>query len=220
MQGGHPIAFLSKALGLKNQGLSTYEKECLAILLVVDRWRPYLQHRQFIIQTDHKSLARLHEQRLTTSIQHRAFVKLMGLQYKIQYKKGTLNQAADALSRVHEDEELQALSYCIPKWTESLMDGYKDDPLATKMLTELAVQPIPGGKFTLQDGLLRYKGRVYVGTNTIAQNHILQALHSSGVGGHSGITATYHKVPICMARSENKCGRVCQKVYNLPASQG
>jgi len=28
----------------------------------------------------------------------------------------------------------------------------------------------------------------------LAQSHILQALHSSGVGGHSGIHATYHKI--------------------------
>jgi hypothetical protein len=40
MQKGHPIAFLSKALGPKNRGLSTYEKECLAILMAVEKWRP------------------------------------------------------------------------------------------------------------------------------------------------------------------------------------
>lgn len=38
MQGGHPLAFLSKSLGPRNRGLSTYEKECLAILLAVDHW--------------------------------------------------------------------------------------------------------------------------------------------------------------------------------------
>jgi len=35
-QNGHPIAFVSKALGPKTQGLSTYEKESLAILLAID----------------------------------------------------------------------------------------------------------------------------------------------------------------------------------------
>ena len=35
----HPIAYVSRALGPKNQGLSTYEKECLSILLAVDHWR-------------------------------------------------------------------------------------------------------------------------------------------------------------------------------------
>ena len=35
-QDGHPIAYVSRALGPKNQGLSTYEKESLAILMAVD----------------------------------------------------------------------------------------------------------------------------------------------------------------------------------------
>jgi hypothetical protein len=43
MQGGHPLAFLSKSLGLKSQGLSTYEKEFMAILLAMQQWQPYLQ---------------------------------------------------------------------------------------------------------------------------------------------------------------------------------
>ena len=42
MQEGHPLAYVSKALGLKNRALSVYEKEYLAILLDVDQWRPYL----------------------------------------------------------------------------------------------------------------------------------------------------------------------------------
>jgi hypothetical protein len=41
MQDQHPIAYLSKALGPRNQALSVYEKECLAILLAIDKWRPY-----------------------------------------------------------------------------------------------------------------------------------------------------------------------------------
>jgi hypothetical protein len=56
MQNNHPIVYLSKPLGPKNQGLSVYEKECLAILLAIEKWRPYLQHQHFIIRTDHRSL--------------------------------------------------------------------------------------------------------------------------------------------------------------------
>lgn len=54
MQKNHPIAFLSRALGTRHQGLSTYEKESLAIMLAVERWHPYLQHAEFFIRTDHK----------------------------------------------------------------------------------------------------------------------------------------------------------------------
>ncbi|XP_075112396.1 uncharacterized protein LOC142182219 [Nicotiana tabacum] len=43
IQKHHPIAYLSQALSPKNQGLSTYEKELLALILAVDKWRHYLQ---------------------------------------------------------------------------------------------------------------------------------------------------------------------------------
>lgn len=66
MQGGHPLAFLSKALGPRSQGLSTYEKEYMAILLAVDQWRAYLQYGEFQILTGQKSLSQLTEQRLHT----------------------------------------------------------------------------------------------------------------------------------------------------------
>lgn len=59
MQKGHPLAFVSKALGPRNRGLSVYEKEYMAILLAVQTWKPYLQMQQFIIKTDQKSPSHL-----------------------------------------------------------------------------------------------------------------------------------------------------------------
>jgi hypothetical protein len=61
LQEGHPLAFISKALGPKTQGLSTYEKEYLAILVAVEQWRPYLLHAKFVIFTDQKSLVHLND---------------------------------------------------------------------------------------------------------------------------------------------------------------
>ncbi|CAL9004077.1 unnamed protein product [Prunus brigantina] len=40
-QNHHPIAYLSKSISLRNQSLSTYEKEMMAILFAVEKWRPY-----------------------------------------------------------------------------------------------------------------------------------------------------------------------------------
>ena len=94
MQKGHPLAFLSKALGPKSRGLSTYEKEYLAMILAVQQWRPYLQHHEFVILTYHKSLTQLNEQRLHIPWQHKVFTKLLGLQYKVQYRPGSENRVA------------------------------------------------------------------------------------------------------------------------------
>lgn len=54
LQDGHSLAFISKSLGIKTQGLSRYEKEYLAILLAVEQWRSYLLQGEFIIFTDQK----------------------------------------------------------------------------------------------------------------------------------------------------------------------
>jgi hypothetical protein len=71
----------------------------MAILLALEQWRSYLQHAEFQIVTDHRSLVQLTEQRLHTPWQHKVFTKLMGLQYRIVYRKGIENGVADALSR-------------------------------------------------------------------------------------------------------------------------
>jgi hypothetical protein len=94
-QDGHPIAYISRALGPKNLGLSTYEKECLAILFTVEQWCPYPQQGEFIIKTDQQSLTHLDDQRLSTPWQQKAFTKLMGLQFRITYRQGTDNRVAD-----------------------------------------------------------------------------------------------------------------------------
>jgi hypothetical protein len=115
MQAGHPLAFLSKALGPKSMGLSTYEKEYMAILLVIQHLRSYLQQGEFIIHIDHKILSQLNEQRLHSMWQHKVFTKLLGLQYKVVYKKGTENRVVDALSRrTHDPTQFHMVSAITP----------------------------------------------------------------------------------------------------------
>jgi hypothetical protein len=96
MQKGHPIAYMSKALGIMNRKLSVYEKEFMAVMLAVDKWRQYLQRGPFLILTDHKSLCTLSDHHLTTDLQRKAMAKLVGLQFQFKYKKGIDNNVADA----------------------------------------------------------------------------------------------------------------------------
>jgi hypothetical protein len=44
------------------------------------------------------------------------FTKLMDLQYRIVYKPGGTNAAADALSRRPHFDQLMAIFVCSPKW--------------------------------------------------------------------------------------------------------
>ena len=40
-QDTHPVAYLSKALGPKAQALSTYEKECMALIMAITKCHYY-----------------------------------------------------------------------------------------------------------------------------------------------------------------------------------
>jgi hypothetical protein len=196
LQVKHPLSFLSKALGPRTSMLSTYEKEALAIIMAVDHWCAYLQPTEFIIHTDQKILIHLEDQRISTPWQQKVMVKLLGLQYRIIYKKGPDNRADVALSRCPQPAhgELAAISVCLPIWLEVIQLGYKADSHAQKLLGQCTRDPPEGpSEFQVEDGILKLHGRIWVGRNKPLQLKILQALHTSAVGGHSGVTVTYRR---------------------------
>lgn len=126
-QRGQPLAFLSKALSEQHKQLSIYEKEFLAVIMAIERWRPYLQRQEFIIKTDHKSLCYLGEQHLQSELQKKAMTRLMGLQFRIVYKKGQDNQAANTLSRIGHVMAIQAVSAVQPVWIQEVINSYITD---------------------------------------------------------------------------------------------
>lgn len=70
---------MSKALSPKHSTLSVYEKEMLAIVTSIDKWRLYLIGRHFVIKTDHQHQKYLLEQRISTPNQQKWVAKLMAM---------------------------------------------------------------------------------------------------------------------------------------------
>lgn len=66
MQEGYYITFYIKALKEKVLMLSTYEKEMLALVSTVNKWRPYLLGHFFKIRTDQEALKYQLEEKLDT----------------------------------------------------------------------------------------------------------------------------------------------------------
>lgn len=194
MQQGHPIAYLSKALGVQNSKLSIYEKEFLAVIMAIDHWRTYLQRGPFIIFTDHKSLCALGDQQLGTELQRKAMSKLVGLQFEFRYKRGVDNSAADSLSRVGHLLNCQALTLCQPDWLIEVLHTYDMDSTAQNLLRHLAILSPDNKGYALDNGLIKYKGRLYIGASLALQTKLIDALHNSPVGGHSGMQATYQRL--------------------------
>lgn len=194
LQDDHPIAFTSKALSGKNLALSTYEKEMMAILHAVQKWRPYLLGSHFCIRTDHQSLKYFLEQRVSSPTQQKWVSKLMGYDYEITYKKGKENIVADALSRTFDNQaSLSAISMPIPNWLASVQQGYDSDSSLSQIIHQLANNPSAIPHYSWDGASLRYKGRLVLPQNPALHQAIFYELHASPSAGHSGFLKTYER---------------------------
>jgi hypothetical protein len=159
--GGSSTSLCQQASWAQDIGIVHLRKEYLAILIAIEHWRSYLQLVEFIIYTDQKSLIHLNDQRLNTVWQQKVFSKLLGLSYRIVYKKGVENSAADALSRrIHTEGVCCAISIATPQWCADIIQGYQSDQHARDLLVKLASATAPSSPFTLKDGLIRFKQRI------------------------------------------------------------
>jgi len=56
MQEGQPVAYMSNTLSNRALRKSVYEKELMAVVMAVQKWKQYLLRRHFIVRTDQRSL--------------------------------------------------------------------------------------------------------------------------------------------------------------------
>ena len=208
MQSQRPIAFHSQALKGKNLALSTYEKELLALVVAVKKWRHYLLGRPFVITTDHQSLKYLLEQRVGTPAQQKWITKLLGYVFIVKYKHGKENVVADALSRKDENllgasiepsastvGTLCMISFPTPTWLADFKYSYAFDPTVQNIVQAIQFGQVAPKGFTLCNDLLVFKGRLYLGQfNGDLKTKVLQQVHDGPLGGHSGYLKTYHRL--------------------------
>jgi hypothetical protein len=111
----------------------------------------------------------------------------MEFDYLIEYKKGQENKAADALSC---QEHLAAITTITPAWTEDVENTYRQDTVYQQLIAQLTVGTTPPSHYTFSSRIIRY-GRIVIGLDNVFRNKLLDTFHSSPIGGHSGIWATY-----------------------------
>ena len=195
MQNHHPIAFIGRSLNTQQQSLSTYEKELLAVVFVVQKWRHYLLPKKFIIRTDHRSLKYILDQRLSTTFQQKWLVKLMEFDLSIEYREGRENVVVDALSRL-DSPEIMALQVHQPdsSMPSRIEQSWQKDPILQQLISDLKSNPSSHKHYTWVRNEPRRKGRLVIGSDSQLRQNILSWIHASTCGGHLGRDATLQKM--------------------------
>ncbi|KAI3522148.1 hypothetical protein L1887_11628 [Cichorium endivia] len=194
MQQNKPVAYFSQVLGHRAQLKSVYERELMAIVMAVQKWRPYLLGRRFTVITDQKSLKYLLEQRMVAGEHQRWISKLAGFDFEILYRPGKENGAADALSRRGEGVTLAELTLSQVGHGGEILADLLNEPELIEMRKKLETSgdEMPG--YVIDQGHVRYKGRLVIPRTSKWVLRLCQESHSGVTGGHEGMQKTYQRL--------------------------
>lgn len=93
------IAYASRSLSRNEVNYSILERELLAIIFCIEKFRGYVEGTKFKVLTDHASLTWLNQLKSTSGRLARWQVKLQQYSFDLMYKKGSSNIVPDFLSR-------------------------------------------------------------------------------------------------------------------------
>jgi hypothetical protein len=122
---------------------------------------------------------------LATIPQHQWASKLIGFDFKVEFKPGSSNVVSDALSRRDTEEEAAGMALSIPSFQlfDDIRDELDKDPDLQALKNEVQAGS-KGDQWKVLDGLITVKGKIYVPTSSPTRQTLLDHAHGTR---HEGI---------------------------------
>ncbi|GFU70442.1 retrovirus-related Pol polyprotein from transposon 297 [Trichonephila clavipes] len=101
----HPIEYASRLLTPAERNYSTTEREALAVVWALKKFRGYIEGTEITVASDHQPLKWLLNLKSPTGRLARWALEIQSFNLKVQYIPGKANVVADMLSRPVTQEE-------------------------------------------------------------------------------------------------------------------
>ncbi|RDX82795.1 hypothetical protein CR513_36375, partial [Mucuna pruriens] len=223
----HVIAYASRTMDPAQQNYTTTEKELLAIVFALDKFRSYLLGSKIIVFSDHAALRYLLKKLDAKPRLIRWMLLLQEFDLEIRDKKGVENSVADHLSRIEKESELVPIRDEFPD--EQLLHIKSATPWFADIYNYVATSQFPPKASRHYKEKIRSDAKHYIWddpylwrlcSDKVMHRCILDAeidstlqfCHSTLGGGHYGSTRTAKKPTIFRDAHQfvSTCGR-CQK---------
>ena len=87
-----------------------------------------------------------------------------------------------------------AVSMITPMWIQEIMHSYSEDSFVQELMTLLSVDTHGPSLWHNVNGVLRRKGKVYVGSQGPLRQQLISNFHDTPLGGHSGQLGTLKRL--------------------------
>ncbi|KAM2061629.1 hypothetical protein ACFX1T_046667 [Malus domestica] len=208
----HVIYYASRTLNDAQLNYSTTEKELLAVVFALDKFRSYLIGTKVIVFTDHAALKYLFTKKEAKPRLIRWMLLLQEFDIEIKDKKGSDNVVADHLSRLVREEKILPISETFPD--EQLLSIQVSAPWYADLVNYLVTKQVPSTLNKFQRDKLKKDARFYVWDDPYLWKYcsdqvirryvhesdfhsILSFCHTYACGGHFGTQRTAFKVLEC-----------------------
>ncbi|XP_045541479.1 uncharacterized protein LOC123722976 [Papilio machaon] len=206
-----PIEYASRLLTSAERNYSTTEREALAVVWAVEKFRGYIDGHLCIVKSDHQPLKWLLTLKSPSGRLIRWALKLQAFDLKIEYSPGKVNTLADTLSRptcngINECEVCSVIVDLPQALPSQLRAEQLEDPEVAKIIQDLESTDELTSTRWLERGYVLQQGVLYrydpdndseeaqMVVPISKREEILKSFHDSPTAGHQGIERTLQRI--------------------------
>jgi hypothetical protein len=191
-----------------------YNKEMLAIMNVLVKFRQYLVGGRFVERTNHNNMRYFLKQRNLSERQHKWVSKVQAYDFNMKYVKGTNNVVVDALSKRPANFSMTNISV---DWKSILLVEYSKNTFACDLMEGI----IQNDMYKVVDDIIYYKEKIYLVPESTLEDHILRVVHDAPLAGHPRYLKDLQEGEreILLEGSQGGCTVICEGVHDMSTEQ-